>query len=71
MGTMAAASLGMTGDSNGAIAAVRQRTQLRQRVRHSDTEGAIAYTDAREHAAAVSPEEPIGQPISAAVGMTP
>jgi hypothetical protein len=36
----------MTGDSNGAIAAARQRTQLRQRVRHSDSNGTIAYKDA-------------------------
>jgi putative hydrolase of the HAD superfamily len=34
------------GDSNGTIAAARQCTQLRQHVRHSDTKGAIAYTDA-------------------------
>jgi hypothetical protein len=44
--TMAAASLDVPYDSNGTIAAVRQRTQLRQRVRHSDSEGAIAYTGA-------------------------
>jgi hypothetical protein len=37
-----AASLGMPGDSNGAIAAARQRTQLRQRVRHSDSTAATA-----------------------------
>jgi hypothetical protein len=35
----------MPDGSNGAIAAVRQRMQLRQRVRHSDSEGAIAGTD--------------------------
>ena len=35
----------MPDGSNGAIAAVRQRTQLRQRVRHRDSEGAIAGTD--------------------------
>jgi hypothetical protein len=38
----------MPGDSNGTIAAARQRTQLRQRVRHSDTNGTIAYMDARK-----------------------
>jgi hypothetical protein len=47
VGTAAAASLGMPGDSDGTIAAARQRMQLRQRVRHSDREGAIAYTGAR------------------------
>jgi hypothetical protein len=47
MGTIAAPSLVMPGDSNGTIAAARQRTQLRQRVRHSDTKGAVAYTDAQ------------------------
>jgi hypothetical protein len=36
----------MPGDSNGTISAARQRTQLRQRVRHSDSEGADAYTNA-------------------------
>jgi hypothetical protein len=51
MGTIAAPSLVMpgdsNGDSNGTIAAARQRTQLRQRVRHSDTKSAVAYTDAQ------------------------
>jgi hypothetical protein len=46
VGTAAAVSLGLPGDSNGTIAAARQRTQLRQRVRHSDSEGANAYTGA-------------------------
>jgi hypothetical protein len=35
--------------SNGTITAARQRTQLRQRIRHSDTKGANAYTDANAH----------------------
>jgi hypothetical protein len=47
MGTTAAASLGMPGGSNGTIAAARQRTQIRQRVRHSDTNSVNACTDAR------------------------
>jgi hypothetical protein len=47
MGAVAAAGLGMSGDSNGTIAAAWQRTQLRQHLRHSDSEGTIAYTDAR------------------------
>jgi hypothetical protein len=34
----------MPGNSGGTIAAARQRTQIRQRVRHSDTNGTIAYT---------------------------
>jgi hypothetical protein len=34
----------MPGDSNGAIAAARQRTQMRLRVRNSDGNGTIAYT---------------------------
>jgi hypothetical protein len=37
----------MPSDSNGTIAAARQRTQLRLRVRHSDSNGTIAYTGAR------------------------
>jgi hypothetical protein len=37
----------MPGDGNGTIAAAWQRTQRRQRVRHSDTNGTIAYADAR------------------------
>jgi hypothetical protein len=47
MGTAAAASLGMPGDTNGTIATARQRTQIPHRVRHSDTNGTITYTDAR------------------------
>jgi hypothetical protein len=51
MGAVTAASLGMPGDSNGSIAAARRRTQLRQHLRHSDSDGANAYTDARLGAA--------------------
>jgi hypothetical protein len=42
----AEASLGMLSDGNGTIAAARQRTQPRLRIRHGDTKGANAYTDA-------------------------
>jgi hypothetical protein len=45
MGT--AASLGMPGGSNGTIAAARQRTQLRQHVRHSNSKAATACTISR------------------------
>jgi hypothetical protein len=38
----------MPGDSNGAIAAARQRTQRRQRMRHSDTNGTIASMISRQ-----------------------
>ena len=37
----------MPGDSNGTITAARQRTRLCLRVRHSDSEGVIAYTGGR------------------------
>jgi hypothetical protein len=55
MGTAAAACLGVPGDSNGTIAAAWQRTQTRQRVCHSDTNGTDAYTDARS----APPPEPL------------
>jgi hypothetical protein len=48
MVTTVPASLGMPGDRNGTIAAARQRTQRRHRVRHSDTNGATACMISRQ-----------------------
>jgi hypothetical protein len=48
MGTAAAAGLGMPGDSNDTIATARQRTQIRQHMRHGDTNGANACVISRQ-----------------------
>jgi hypothetical protein len=41
----------MPGDSNGTIAAARQRTQIRRHMRHGDTNGATAcvISDQQRH----------------------